>query len=438
MSLAPPPDFEFGLCDFINEASESDLWCDSLEFEAFDEEEFGQDDFGLEQLLSDETEVRSCCKRTDDGANFEAECPRSKRIKAVNEDVYMEYSADGTFKMRKGTKLKGQWTTAEDSQLAELVQRYGTRRWSQIARVLNGRVGKQCRERWNNHLAPDIKRGSWTEEEEATLIRAHREVGNKWSDIARQLKGRTENSVKNHWNATKRRKDNATSTPFRDYVNEYMHRQQTGSLDSSQPDTASDSNHFTWLQLPPQPSPRDSTIKKKGDAVFSNISTQESFETSRLRSSLAAQGDLELIENSIIVNMKRVPELHAPIVIKLPGNTHDSLEILNCHEQLTQDREHSADCAKNCEVASYASTIPLPPLLLRDISDTLKGLVSAVRYHCPVISLSLSVKSGSDEILKRFGGNCFMLSVSARRWEDAMQGVRLGVGYIKSVSNKKA
>jgi len=37
------------------------------------------------------------------------------------------------------------------------VKQYGERKWAQIAEKLEGRVGKQCRERWHNHLRPDIK-----------------------------------------------------------------------------------------------------------------------------------------------------------------------------------------------------------------------------------------------------------------------------------------
>ncbi|XP_068085635.1 uncharacterized protein [Anabrus simplex] len=101
--------------------------------------------------------------------------------------------------------VKGPWSSEEDEMLMELVKKYGPKRWTLISRMLKGRVGKQCRERWHNHLNPNVNKSAWTPEEDLVLVRAHRQLGNQWAKIAQFLPGRTDNAIKNRWNSSLRR-----------------------------------------------------------------------------------------------------------------------------------------------------------------------------------------------------------------------------------------
>ncbi|KAG1335340.1 transcription factor RAX2 [Cocos nucifera] len=108
----------------------------------------------------------------------------------------------------KANVKRGPWSPEEDMVLKSYLERYGTGgNWIALPQKAGlKRCGKSCRLRWLNYLRPDIKHGGFTEEEDSVICTLYNKIGSRWSVIASQLPGRTDNDVKNYWNTKLKKK----------------------------------------------------------------------------------------------------------------------------------------------------------------------------------------------------------------------------------------
>ena len=94
--------------------------------------------------------------------------------------------------------IKGAWGKEEDSKLISLYEKYG-RNWAAISKEMNQRTGKQIRDRFLNSLDTRYKRGKFSEEEDKMILKYHKIYGNQWAKIAKKIKTRTGDMIKNRF-----------------------------------------------------------------------------------------------------------------------------------------------------------------------------------------------------------------------------------------------
>ena len=116
----------------------------------------------------------------------------------MSQVLIMEYSRSVPFKRPKKSK-KSKFTAKEDQKLRELVGIYGENSWGVISQKMGNRTTRQCRDRWNNYMNPQLSHAEWSGYEDNILLKKHAEIGPHWHIIAQNFPNRSINSVRNRF-----------------------------------------------------------------------------------------------------------------------------------------------------------------------------------------------------------------------------------------------
>lgn len=131
--------------------------------------------------------------------------PSSARLERPRRHKHRERRLNGNAAVRPHNSRY--FKAAEDTQLIRLVEIHGAANWGLIAANFRGnKTVKQLKERYMNHLSPEISKAPFTVEEDHQLMAAIRKIGTRWTEISENFPGRPELALKNRYYGVLKRK----------------------------------------------------------------------------------------------------------------------------------------------------------------------------------------------------------------------------------------
>ena len=102
-------------------------------------------------------------------------------------------------KPKKAPLVREKFTPAEDLLLKQLIMVYKIKKWSSIASFFPTKTARQCRDRWNNYINPELSNKKWSIAEDSLILQKVKELGLHWNNISKFFNGRPANSIRNRY-----------------------------------------------------------------------------------------------------------------------------------------------------------------------------------------------------------------------------------------------
>ena len=285
--------------------------------------------------------------------------------------------------------IKGAWDKEEDNKLLSLYEKYG-KNWAAISKEMPHRTGKQIRDRFLNSLDSKFERGKFTEEEDQAIIKYYKNYGNSWAKIAKKLKTRTGDMVKNRFYSSlkktifksktllkRKRERNSTQTKqakIEEKINNYEMNNKTNSKEKK-------TKNIIWKEKE-----KINNKKKKNITNSTNNNSYDSNNNSLDIENKNNNNNHIIIKNNTINSSEELNE-----------NLNNSKQTLNNDDKIENDNNNAdfnlEENTKKTEIPNYSDF----NYNFRINADLFNGLNDNVNNN----DISLNQKDEVDERLEK-------------------------------------